>query len=423
MPLKTLHLTNAYHQNSGGIGTFYRFLLTAAQHAGRSLVLVVPSARDDVESFGPHCRIYHVAAAPAPFFDRRYRLLLPPSYLPFARGRVREILRAELPDVIEISDKYALNWLAGLWRKGGLGIAHRPTLIGMSHERMDDNVRAFLSDKPWARNWSRRYLAYCYLPFFDFHLANSDYTADELRAAFAPKHTRPLHVVPMGANVQQFAALQRNETERQALLAHLGASPNARLLLYAGRVSPEKNVPLLTQTMEALAAHSKEEYRLLIAGDGPMAAQLRERGLPNVHLLGHLGERARLLSLYANCDAFLHPNPREPFGIAPLEAMAAGLPLVAPNAGGVLSYANADNAWLAKPRAVSFAQAVQAVFNDPAVRAARVAQARLRAAQSDWTHVTTRFFDLYEQLHQQFKQPPQRESVPAAPVRVSPKTL
>ena len=62
---------------------------------------------------------------------------------------------------------------------------------------------------------------------------------------------------------------------------------------------------------------------------------------------GHVDARA-LARLYASCDVFVHPNPREPFGIGPLEAMASGVPLVLPAAGGVLSYANADNAWLAR---------------------------------------------------------------------------
>ncbi len=62
---------------------------------------------------------------------------------------------------------------------------------------------------------------------------------------------------------------------------------------------------------------------------------------------GHVGARETLARLYASCDVFVHPNPREPFGIGPLEAMASGVPLVAPAAGGLLSYANDTNAWLA----------------------------------------------------------------------------
>ena len=62
--------------------------------------------------------------------------------------------------------------------------------------------------------------------------------------------------------------------------------------------------------------------------------------------LWHL-DRDALAGILANADAFIHPNPREPFGIAPLEAMASGLPLVATETGGVTTYASDETAWLA----------------------------------------------------------------------------
>ncbi len=74
--------------------------------------------------------------------------------------------------------------------------------------------------------------------------------------------------------------------------------------------------------------------------------------------LDHERRRDRLATLFANVDAFLHPNPREPFGIAPLEAMAAGTPLVAPNSGGVTAYAHAGNAWLSEPTGEGFARSI-----------------------------------------------------------------
>lgn len=406
MTIKTLHFTNAFHASSGGIGTFYRQLLATASQQERRMTLVVPAENDSVETLNEHCRIYHVSALRAPFFDRRYRLLLPTAYLPGLRGRVREILRTEKPDLIEIGDKYALNWLGGLVRKGWLGIAQRPALVGMSHERMEDNVAAFLTVQDWGQRLTRHYLGYCYLPLFDFHLANSEYTAAELRAAQVPGHERPIHVLPMGADVERFANVRRQEAQRQHLLSQLGGTERTRLLLFAGRLSPEKNLPLLLRMMERLADERTADYRLLIAGEGPLSFELEReafRCLPrHVYLLGHIGSKQQLLELYANCDAFIHPNPREPFGIAPLEALAAGLPLVAPNAGGVLSYADDSNAWLAQPQGEAFAQAVRTVFSDPDLCKAKLSRARWRAAQFSWATVTASFFARYDELQQQF---------------------
>jgi alpha-1,6-mannosyltransferase len=216
------------------------------------------------------------------------------------------------------------------------------------------------------------------------------------------RHERPVYVRPMGVEVDDFAATRRSERGRQDLIAEAGGGERTKLLLYAGRLSPEKNLPLLIEMIGRLA----DDFRLVIAGDGPLAgwmeneAKIRAPG--RVLQLGHIGDRAKLLSLYADCDAFIHPNPREPFGIAPLEAMAAGLPLVAPNAGGVLSYAGETNAWLAEPDGASFAAAARAVFNDPATRKDRLARARWTAQQYQWRIVTDRFFQLYDELIEQF---------------------
>jgi alpha-1,6-mannosyltransferase len=405
MPIKTLHITNAWHQSSGGISTFYRALLNAAARAGRSLTLVVPAERDGAERVAT-CRICYVAAPHTPLFDRRYRLLLPHTYLPPLAGRLRRILQAEQPDVLEICDKYAVHWLAGLLRKGWLPGIQRPVLIGASHERMDDNVASFVTQREAGRSWAQRYLGYCYLPLFDYHLANSDYTADELHAAMLPRHERQVYVRPMGIDAEPLLAASRQAATRARLLHQTGGDERTALLLYVGRLSPEKNVELLVELMERLAQAGARPYRLLIAGAGPstdnLAREVARRAPGYIYLLGHLGERSRLLELYANCDVFVHPNPREPFGIAPLEALAAGLPLVAPRAGGVLAYANDSNAWLAAPTAEAFAAAVQAVFADPAARQSKLARARATAARFRWSEVTATFFKLYDELHQQF---------------------
>jgi glycosyltransferase involved in cell wall biosynthesis len=245
-------------------------------------------------------------------------------------------------------------------------------------------------------------MGYCYIPFFDYHIANSGYTAAELRGAMRARHERPVYVRPMGVDVDDFATARRSEQGRRNLVAETGGDERTKLLLYAGRLSPEKNLPLLIEMIGRLEC----DFRLVVAGDGPLAGWLENEAKAcapgRVRLLGHIGDRAKLLELYADCDAFIHPNPREPFGIAPLEAMAAGLPLVAPNAGGLLSYADETNAWLAEPNGESFAAAARAVFNDPATRKDKLAWARWTSRQYQWRVVTDSFFQLYDELIDQF---------------------
>jgi glycosyltransferase involved in cell wall biosynthesis len=78
--------------------------------------------------------------------------------------------------------------------------------------------------------------------------------------------------------------------------------------------------------------------------------------------------------------------------------MAAGLPVVLPAAGGVLSYAEPDNAWIAAPTARGFAEIVKQAFSQPDLRQAKAVRARAKAEDLAWPRVAARFFELFDQI-------------------------
>jgi alpha-1,6-mannosyltransferase len=407
MPIKTLHITNYYHASSGGVRTFYRALLDAANTQRREVRLVVPGPADAIEDVGDFGRIYTIAAPRSRLFDSSYRLLLPHLYaLPYS-SQLRRILQNEQPDLVEICDKYTLCFLPSMLRRRWIGGVTPAALVGLSCERMDDSISAFISSGPLARFFSSWYMRTIYGPRFDCHISVSDYTAAELWEALAKRPDLPVHICPMGVGCDDLSPDRRSAHKRAALLDLFRAcgpvSDQARLLLYVGRMSPEKNISLLLEMMRALACEPARDCRLLIAGAGPLeslVAATAERTVPGrIRLLGHVADRDRLADVYANCDALIHPNPREPFGIAPLEAMASGLPVVAPNSGGVLAYAHPGNAWLAAPTGQEFAAAVLELFSDDKTRQAKTARALHTAAELSWSRVTARFFALYDDLY------------------------
>ena len=404
--MKTVHLTNAFHPRSGGIRTFYRTLLAEGSRSGRTMRLIVPGERDAAVDVGERARIHFVRAPRSPWLDSDYRLLLPVQFLMPWR-RVARIMREERPDLVEVCDKYSLCYLAGVIRKGWFrGLATRPVLLGLTCERMDDNVDQYLRLGAAGRRWTDRYMRRIYVPQFDAHVAVSRYTAEEVTRQ-APRHRRRVDVLPLGVDVGHFNPRRRSPASRRRLLDTAGGPrgttcrKRTRLLLYAGRIAPEKNVGLLIGTMERLAGDPHHDFRLLVAGDGPLrswlAAEAARRAPGRVHLLDHL-DRERLADTLANADAFIHPNPREPFGIGPLEAMASGLPLVGPDRGGIVSYACPRTAWLAEPAPEAFAAAVRDVVAGTDARRARVAAALDRAADYTWPRATARYFHLYDEL-------------------------
>lgn len=381
---KTLHLTNFFHQHSGGIGAFYRALMAHADRCGRQMRLVVPGERSGCEVVSDSVKIYTVCAPRSPWIDERYRLLLP--FGP-ARREIADILREEQPDILEVADKYSLPYISGMVRKRMLRGIRRPTEIATSHERMDDNVRTHLAPGLLGRMFSRWYMRSIYFAQFDHHIANSQYTAEELIPASRGHTTRRgIWVCPMGVDTRVFTPL---ETGR----------PDGRRLLYAGRLAREKNIGLLIDVMDRL----EPEYTLDVLGDGPerewfeQEAQRRAPGRVRFH--GYVADRSDYIAHLRRAGAFLHPNPSEPFGIGPLEAMACGIPVVAPESGGVLSYASQDNAWLCDPEPEAFAAAVRSVVEDSQIRACKVANARAAAEAHDWTVIAARFFELLDTLH------------------------
>lgn len=395
---RTLHLTNAYHATSGGIRTFYHALLAEASRQERAMALVVPAETSSVEPLDRWTAIHRLAAAPAPWFDRRYRLLRPRHYVG-GRSPLARLLATFGPDVVEVCDKYTLLPLAAFVRAGWYGRAPRPTVVGMSCERMDDNVAAYLRGGRCLRAVAHAYLRHAYGPAFDRHVANSDYTAEELRRGAGIDQVA---VANPGVDVDAFLGATRDLAWRASLLRLGGGAAHSILALYAGRLSPEKHLDRLIHAVGLLsAAPAAPDVRLVLAGDGPqqraLAALAGAVAPGRVQFLGPLMDRARLAALYASADVFVHPNPREPFGIGPLEAMAAGVPVVVSATGGVRSYASVDNAWLAEDDPVALAAALVAAAAGR--RDARVARAIATARACAWPEMARRHFALLDRLH------------------------
>ncbi len=403
MNIKTLHLTNAWHDKSGGIATFYRALLDAGNRNRRRIRLVVPGPEDQMMDVGEFGRIYYVAARPAPL-SSGYRMIFPNSFL-LPGSAIQRILQAEQPDLVEVCDKYCLNYLGPLLRLKLLNeFDARPVIVGLSCERMDQNVAVYLNQPFWGEKFSATYMRYLYFPFFDHHITVSDHTADELRSAAQAGHMveRGVWIRPMGVDFAGFSPNKGSPQSRAELRARVGGTEDSLVLLYVGRLAPEKNLDLLIDMMELLGVDDGD-CRLLLVGDGQqratLAAEATRRVPGKITFLGHVGDRDALSRIYASSDLFLHPNAREPFGIAPLEAMASGVPVIAPDSGGIKSYANHGNAFLVDGSAASLAAAVRLARVAPELRHARAVKARATAEQLSWPTVTDSFLGLYDAIH------------------------
>ena len=426
--MKSVHITNYYHKDSGGISTSFNNLLAAAERHQRYVRLIVPGEKEGVEEVNKFAKIYHIPAKFSPVFDQRYRLIQPWQYLPNS-SPIRRILLAEKPEVLEVTDKYTLSMLGAMIRIGKFKQLKRPALVHFSAERMSDNIGSFISEGEPAKWMARRIISNYTLASFDFHVANSFYTAQEFYNAYRKAENRRrsdwffnkcwqllkapripieerIYICPRGVNAEIFRADRRSESVKKQIREKAKIPADSIVLFYAGRVSPEKNIGLLVEMMKILAQDTSKDYRLLVAGAGPevewLKAQTAQHFPAKIIQLGHL-DKERLAKYYANCDVFVHPNPREPFGIAPLEAMASGAPTLAPDSGGILSYATDENCWLVKPTGENFAAAVQEIIGKPDLRARKVNHAIQTALANTREKSTDNLFAAYDKMFADFQ--------------------
>jgi glycosyltransferase involved in cell wall biosynthesis len=425
---RSVHITNYYHKNSGGISTSYNNLLAAAERHERIVRLVVPGESEAIEDINPFARIYYVPAKQSPILDKRYRVMMPWQYM-VSDSIIRKILLDEMPDIVEITDKYTLSLFGVMVRRKGFQQLGRPMLVHFSCERMDDNIASFLTSSGIGKWFARRVIGNYTMPSFDYHIANSTYTAEEFYESLSAKKNprrsnaflnwcwrffkaprvpvnERVFVCPRGVDSVHFSPERISDDVRREMVERAGIPENAIILLYAGRISPEKNIGLLVDLMKILAADPQYDYRLLVAGAGPQGDWLKQQGENHtpgkIIQLGHL-DKETLANYYANADVFVHPNPKEPFGIAPLEAMASGIPTVAPKAGGILSYATNENAWLVEPTGEQFAGAIREVVENESLREDKIAKALETARANTREASTDRLFDTYDKIYEDFQ--------------------
>jgi glycosyltransferase involved in cell wall biosynthesis len=188
--------------------------------------------------------------------------------------------------------------------------------------------------------------------------------------------------------------------EDPAALPELGAEPRS-IVLFLGRLDPQKRVPVLLRAF-ALVVAKRPEARLAIGGTGALEGELRaltlELGLAGK--VAFLGARSDVRALHRAARVFVLPSASEGLPNALLEALAAGTPSVATNIAGTNELARNDREALLVPvdDAPALAGAIVRLLEDEAL-AARLARAgKERAREYDLEAVAERYQALFSAL-------------------------
>lgn len=359
-------ITMFYAPASGGVRTYLdakHHRLDALQGVRHSLLIPGASARHEGG-------VYHVPALPLPF-GKGYRF--PVRLAPWCNT-----LRTLKPDLIEVGDPYLTAW-AALEARRQLDVP----VIGFYHSDLPLLVSNRMGN--WFTPNVEAYVSKLY-GNFDRVLAPSKVMADKLRRL----GVRDVHVQPLGVDLETFNPARRDPQVR----AELGIADTCRLLIYAGRGSREKNLPVLLDCMRQLG----RGYHLLLVGSN-MPANVPD----NVSVIGQFCPPDQVARLMASADLLVHAGDQETFGLVILEAMASGTPVVAVRAGAFGEIVNDQCGRLCQPNdARAMALAVREAFEAGARKLG--AQARRHVEQHySWDNVVNGLLEHYQAVlgHQQ----------------------
>ena len=368
--LRIVRLANFVTPTSGGLRTALDQLGRGYRAAGHEPVLVVPGdTAGDVET-----EQGRVITLPGPAVPGTggYRVLSD-------RRGLRRLLGELAPDRLEVSDRTTLRW-TGEWARR----ARVPSVM-VSHETADGVLRTWgvppaLAARAADRLNRRTAWAYSRIVC----------TTEWAEREFVRIGARNVVRAPLGVDLDRCRPERRDTAPRDRY-----ADGERVLLVMCSRLSVEKR-PLVALDVLAVLRAEGVRAALVVAGEGPlrgaMERRARELRLP-VRFLGHVADREALADLQAAADVCLAPGPAETFGLAALEALACGTPVVC-SASSALPEVVADAGACAADDPAALARAVRTVLDRP--EPFRRAAARARAELFSWPRATAAFLSAHD---------------------------
>ncbi|WP_242212389.1 glycosyltransferase family 1 protein [Bacillus cereus group sp. BfR-BA-01383] len=313
-------------------------------------------------------------------------ILYPECRFSFPTPRIKRELLAFKPDIIHIATPFNMG-LCGLYYAKKLNIP----VVGSYHTDFDAYLRyykiEFLSNMLWN-----------YLKWFHSHMQKNFVPSSETLHQLKNKGFQALSIWGRGVDCTLF---HPSYTDLFRKKYNITAK---YVLSYVGRIAPEKDIDTL-QTLIQTTNKDRDDIHWLIAGDGPLAPNLRE-AVPqtNVTFTGYL-QGEDLAEAYASSDLMVFPSTTETFGNVVLESLACGTPVIGANSGGVKNIiTDGKTGVLCEPKNEdSFLSSIYELLNNEEMRKQISLDARSYAATQSWDEISSNLLMHYDDVIQSRK--------------------
>ena len=304
--LRIAIVTETWPPEINGVALSMMQLCQGLQRLGHKILLVRPIQKTICTEFNPEqeCLVMSQPIPKYPSVQFGW-----PQYL-----KVSKAFEQFAPDVVHIVTEGPLGLIALQAAK-----SKKIAVSSGFHSAFQDFSRFF--DLAFLVKPIQRYLTWFHNST-DVTCVPSQYTEQALRGFGV---TCPLVVVGRGVDTAKFSPKHRSQRLRQ----QWGVDIDTRVMLYVGRLSPEKEVDVLIKSFHALQAQQGVNIKFVIVGDGPDRVRLSKMTTSkDVIFMGSLGGH-ELATAYASADVFTFASQADTFGNVVLEAIASGLPVIA----------------------------------------------------------------------------------------------
>ena len=368
--MRIAFVTESFLPATDGVVTRLRHTLDELGALGDEFSIVAPKYGEGPSSYAG-APIHRVPAVPFPPYPQIK--MAPPN------PSVGRALRRFRPDLVHVVNPFVL---------GATGVFYarrmKVPLVASYHTNVTVYAQfyglGFLGGlgRRWVRTLHNR---------ARINLCTSEATQGYLRS----EGIKGVRFWPQGVDAKRF---HPNKFSKGLRMRLSDGSPGESLLLCVGRLGHEKNIAQLKRVLREVPG-----TRLAVVGDGPARGELERefRGTPTVFTGLLQGEE--LAEAYASADAFVFPSTTETLGLAMIEALASGLPVIAARSGAAHEVVSeGESGFLYEPgSSESFVRAVRRVLGDEDTRSRLARGARAAAEGRTWEASTAALRGYYRE--------------------------